>query len=76
MGGGISYEYEKLNSEDQKTFRRWFCVNIVVGAILLAGAIVLAWKVPGDQSGAATAQHAVRTQANLPPERASALPSR
>jgi hypothetical protein len=75
MGGGISYEYQKLNSEDQKTFRRWFCVNIVVGAILLAGAIVLALKVPSDESGA-TAQHAMRTQANLPPKRTSALPSR
>jgi hypothetical protein len=75
MRGGITYEYQKLNSEDQKTFRRWLCVNTVVGAILLAGVIVLAVKLPGDHSGA-TAQHAMRTQANLPPERASALPSR
>jgi hypothetical protein len=37
MRGEIIYEYRKLNSEDRKTFRRWLCVNIVVGAILLTG---------------------------------------
>ena len=75
MRGEIIYEYRKLNSEDQKTFRRWLWANTVVGAILLAGLIALALKLPGDQSGA-TAQHATRTQANLPPERTVALPSR
>ena len=68
-------EYQRLNSEDQKTFRRWLWANTVVGAILLAGLIALALKLPGDQSGA-TAQHAMRTKGNLPPERTSALPSR
>ena len=72
---GEFIEYQKLNSEDQKTFRRWLWANTVVGAILLAGLIALALKLPGDQSGA-TAQHATRTQAKLPPERTSALPSR
>jgi len=75
MRGEIIYEYRKLNSEDQKTFRRFLWANTVFGAILLAGLIALALKLPGDQSGA-TAQHAMRTQANLPPERTSALPSR
>ena len=75
MRGEIIYEYRKLNSEDQKTFRRFLWVNTVVGAILLAGLIALALKVPGDQSGL-TAQHATRTQAKLPPERTSVLPSR
>jgi len=75
MRGEIIYEYQKLKSEDQKAFRRWLCVNIVVGVILLAGVIALALKLPGDQSGATT-QRAMRTQAHLPPERASALPSR
>ena len=75
MRGEIIYEYRKLNSEDQKTFRRWLWANTVVGAILLAGLIALALKLPGDQSGA-TAQHATHTQAKLPPERASVLPSR
>ena len=75
MRGEFINEYQKLNSEDQKTFRRWLWANTVVGAILLAGLIALALKPPGDQSGA-TAQHAMPTQANLPPERTSALPSR
>jgi hypothetical protein len=71
----IIHEYQKLNSEDQM-FRRWLWANTVVGAILLAGLIALAVKVPDDQSGA-TAQHAAsRTQAKLPQERASVLPSR
>ena len=71
---GEFIEYQKLNSEDQKTFRRWLWANTVVGVILLAGLIALALKLPGDQSGAT--QHATRTQAKLPPERASVLPSR
>ena len=75
MRGEISNEYQRLNSEDQKAFRRWLWANAVVGAILLTGLIALASKNPGAESGA-TAQHATRTQANLPPERASALPSR
>jgi hypothetical protein len=75
MRGEFINEYQRLNSEDQKTFCRWIWANTVVGAILLAGLIVLALKLPGDQS-VATAQHAVRTQANLPPERTSMLPSR
>ena len=75
MRGEFINEYQKLNSEDQKTFRRWLWANTVVGAILLAGLIALALKLPGDQSGA-TAQHAKRTQANRSPERTSALPSR
>ena len=75
MRGEFINEYQKLNSEDQKTFRRWLWANTVVGAILLAGLIALALKLPGDQSGA-TAQHAMRGQAKLPAERTSALPSR
>ena len=59
----------------KKRFVRFLWANTVVGAILLAGVIALALKLPGDQSGA-TAQHATRTQANLPPERTAALPSR
>jgi hypothetical protein len=75
MRGKFINEYRKLNSEDQKTFRHWLWANTVVGAILLTGLIALALKLPGDQSGA-TAQHAMRTQAKLPAERTSALPSR
>jgi hypothetical protein len=77
MRGEIIYEYEKLNSDDQKVFRRWLLANTVVGAILLTGLIALAIKVPGDGSEA-TAQNATEraTQAKLAPERASVLPSR
>jgi hypothetical protein len=43
-------EYRKLNSEDQKEFRRWLWANTVVGAILLAGLITRGSKRPGDES--------------------------
>jgi hypothetical protein len=77
MRGDILYEYEKLNSHDQKVFRRWLLANTVVGAILLTGliALVLASK-PGDESGAAAQSATMHTQAKLPPERAPVLPSR
>jgi hypothetical protein len=76
MRGDIIYQYQKLNSEDQKTFRRWYWANAVVGAILLTGLIALA-SFPGNRSEA-TAQNkpAMHTQAKLAPERASTLPSR
>jgi len=67
-------EHQKLNSEDQKTVRRWLCVNVVVGAILVTGLIVLAVNVPGDESKS-TDQHAT-IHPKLSPERASTLPSR
>jgi len=75
MRGEHINEYQKLNPEDQKAFRRWLWANAVVGAILLTGLIALASKFPGDESGA-TAQSAMRTQAKLPPERAPVSPSR
>jgi hypothetical protein len=76
MRGEHINEYQKLNSEDQKAFRRWLWANAVVIAILLAGLIALVSKFPGDES-TATAQNApVRSQGKLPPERGSVLPSR
>jgi hypothetical protein len=75
MRGEITYEYRKLNSEDQKTFRRWLWANTVVGAILLAGLIALAVNVPGDKSEG-TDQHATIHHKLLPPEPASFSPSR
>ena len=76
MRGEIIYEYHKLSPEDQKTVRRWLWVNVVVGAILVTGLIVLASKFSGDELEA-TAQHAtVHKQTNLPIERTSVLPSR
>jgi hypothetical protein len=72
MRGEFINEYQKLNSEDQKAFRRWLWVNAVVGAILLAGLIALA-SFPGEESEATTQNAAIHTQAQakLPPERAS-----
>jgi hypothetical protein len=77
MRGEVIYEYQKLNAEDQKAFRRFLWANTVVGAVLLTGLIALAIKVPGDGSEA-TAQNATEraTQAKPAPERASVLPSR
>ena len=68
-------EYQKLNSEDQKAFRRYLWANAVVGAILLAGLIALAVNVPGDKSET-TDQHATIHHKLLAPERASISPSR
>jgi hypothetical protein len=68
MRGEFINEYQKLNSKDQKTFRRWLWANAVVGAILLAGLIAFVLNVPGDESGA-TAQHA--TMKATVPERQS-----
>ena len=75
MRGEMINEYQKLNSEDQKTFRRWLWANTVVGAILLAGLIALAVNVPDDKLET-TDQHATIHHKLLPPERASMLPSR
>ena len=75
MRGEIIYEYHKLNSEDQKAFRRWLLVNAVVGAILLAGLIALAVNVPDDKSET-TDQHATIHHKLLPPEPSSISPSR
>ena len=76
MRGEIINEYQRLNSEDQKAFRRWLWANTVVGAILLTGLIALASKFPDDESAATAQLAAMRTQAKLPPGRASVLPSR
>jgi hypothetical protein len=51
MRGEMINEYLRLNSENQKTFRRWLWANAVVLAILLTGLMVLVSKFPGDQSG-------------------------
>ena len=75
MRGEVIYEYQKLNAENQKAFRRFLWANTVVGAVLVAGLIALASMGPGDQSGA-TAQSATPTQAELPLERASLVPGR
>ena len=77
MSGEHIFEYQKLNSEDQKTYRRWLWANAVVVAILLTGLVAVAVKVPGDGSEATAQNATVRgTQAKLAPERAPVLPSR
>ena len=75
MRGEIIYEYQTLNSEDQKAFRHWLWANTVVGAVLLMGMIVLAIEVPGDQSATTAENVTMHMQAKLAPERAPALPS-
>ena len=66
MRGAHINEYQKLNSEDQKTFRRWLWANAVVLAILLTGLIVLVSKFPGDESGATIQNATMHTEAKLP----------
>jgi len=65
MRGEFINEYQKLNSEDQKAFRRWLWFNAVVGAILLTGLIALALH-QSDESGATAQNATMRTQAKLP----------
>src|SRR5262249_47913601 len=67
MRGEMINEYQKLNSEDQKEFRRWLWANTVVGAILLAGLITLASKLPGDESRTTAQNATMRMQAKLAP---------
>jgi len=64
MRGEIIYEYQRLNSEDQKAFRRFLWANTVVGAILLTGLIAVALQ--GDESGATAQNATIHTQAKLP----------
>ena len=66
MRGEFIFEYQKLNSEDQKAFRRWLWANAVVGAILLTGLIALASKFSGDESGSTAQDATIYTQAKLP----------
>ena len=61
----IINEYQRLNSEDQKTFRRWLWANTVAGAILLTGLIALA-SFPGGEAGATAQTSTIHTQAKLP----------
>jgi len=75
MRGEMINEYQKLNSEDQKTFRRWFWIYAVYGAMFLTGLIALALNVPGDKSET-TDQHATIHHKLLPLEPASISPSR
>jgi hypothetical protein len=63
MRGEIINEYQRLNLEDQKTFRRWLWANTVVGAILLTGLIALALQ--GDESGATAQNATMHSQAKL-----------
>ena len=65
MRGEIINEYQKLNSEDQKAFRRWLWINAVFGAILLTGLIALALH-QGDEAGATAQKATMHTQAKLP----------
>jgi len=63
MRGDIIDQYPRLNSEDQKAFNRWLWANTIVGAILLAGLIVLASKFSGDDSVASAQNTTISTDA-------------
>jgi hypothetical protein len=65
MRGEMINEYQKLNSEDQKAFRRWLWANAVVGGILLTALITLAVH-QGDESRATAQNATMHTQAKLP----------
>jgi len=67
MRGEIINEYRRLNSEDQKAFRRWLWTNTICGAILLTGLIALTSKFPGDEVTPAQTAHAFNTQAKVIP---------
>jgi hypothetical protein len=64
MRGEILNEDQRLNSKDQKAFRRWLWANAVVGAILLTGLIAVALQ--GDESGGTAQNATTHTQAKLP----------
>ena len=66
MRGEFINEYQRLNSEDQKAFRRWLWANAVVGAILLTGLIALVSRFPGDESRATIQNATMHTQSKLP----------
>jgi hypothetical protein len=76
MRGEFISEYQKLNPEDQKAFRRFFWVNAAIATTLLAGLIALAVNVPGEQSETSAQNSKTGTQTQQPLERASVLPSR
>ena len=67
MRGEMINEYQKLNSKDQKAFRRWLWANAVVGAILLMGGLIALAFIPGDESGSTAQNAATHAQAKLPP---------
>jgi hypothetical protein len=51
-------EYQKLNSEDQRAYRRFLWRNLIVGAISLAALVVVAAKFSGEHSDGMIAQNA------------------
>src|SRR5262249_34962693 len=73
MRGEVIYEYQKLNAEDQKAFRRFLWANTVVGAVLLTGLIALPWNARRDQPGDPSQSPTMHTQANLASEPASCV---
>ena len=64
MRGELINVYQRLNSEDQKAFRRWLWANAVIGAILLTGLIALA-SFSGGESAATAQNSTMHTQAKL-----------
>jgi hypothetical protein len=55
--GEIIDEYRRMNSEDQKTFRRWLINNTVVGAVSILGLIAITSIFSGSEPSSAAAQN-------------------
>jgi len=63
MRGDFIDQHPRLNPADQKAFNRWLWANTIVGAVLLAGLIVLASKFSGDPSVATAHNTTISTDA-------------
>src|SRR5262249_5094958 len=65
-GGGMAKrplrEYQRLSSEDQRTFDRWLKANAIVGAILFIGMLAMAWM--GNSVGRTDAAMAIPSKSS------------
>jgi hypothetical protein len=52
MHGPVSKEYQKLNSKDQKTFRRWLWGMIGVFALVVCGLLAIESSITLEQRSA------------------------
>ena len=56
MTRGEIIEYQRMNSEDQKTFWRWLVTNTVAGAISILALIAITSIFSGSEPSSAAAQ--------------------
>ena len=57
MTRGEIIEYQRMNSEDQKTFWRWLVTNTVAGAISIIALIAITSIFSGSEPSLATTQN-------------------